>query len=367
MADSQFDYPKIINRVSHLLALLKEGKRTEIVDQLVLTVLGVDGLTVSSPEELQRFMNESFGVGPHVDEIDHALGTRIDDGSIIRDLETGILTLAPAVRADIESRVAASAALEDAVRDEWLETLPQDLRPTSKQEQVELWKCLMGYTARAFLRHGAETILLLDPYAPSTGSVGKSLTSLLDESCQEACVELNPQVAVNAVELFFRRPTPRRSQWLAELLDGTFTFFALSVDEETSKYLVSTIAPKKVFLDTNFIFGVLGLNDSPVVDVSNEVLAVARDHGIPLTFCYHPVTLDELRRTLDAVGARIKGRDWRQELSRAAVRVGQLSGLERRYHEANARVPTDPDIFLSKFDDLRTLLDGYGFNQDAGS
>src|SRR5215218_1072300 len=149
--------------------------------------------------------------------------------------------------------------------------------------------------------------------------------------------------ALQAVQQFFSVSTPRRTQYITQLLDGTFTFFALTVDKVTSAYLRGHMAPLNLFLDTNFIFDILGLHSNPLTDVSRELVEVIDKHNFPFTLYYHEATLSELQRTLKGLGAPLRGRTWRPALSRVAMRQPQLNDIERLYHEKNAESQLNVD------------------------
>ena len=135
----------------------------------------------------------------------------------------------------------------------------------------------------------------------------------------------------------------------------------MTVDDATARYLQQSVGPLSIFLDTNFIFGVLELHSNPFVEVSKELLDIINDNKFPFKLYYHEETLNEIRRTLNAIGHRLKSKRWKSSISRAAIRTGQLSGLELRYHEKNAESPTDPDVFLSKYEGIVELLKDHGF------
>lgn len=148
---------------------------------------------------------------------------------------------------------------------------------------------------------------------------------------------------------------------MAQLLDATFTFFALSVDESTTEYLRSTLNPMAIFLDTNFIFGVLNLHNGPLNEISQELVSIVKKNCLPFTFYYHPATLNEMKRTISALGDNLRTRKWKASLSRAALRNGQVSDFELHYHKLNAVQPIDPEAFIERYEHPEPILHEYGF------
>ncbi len=123
----------------------------------------------------------------------------------------------------------------------------------------------------------------------------------------------------------------------------------------------SVVLPLALFLDTNFIFGLLDLSSSPLVDVTKELVRIIQANNLPFKLYYHEKTLEEFLKAIEVVGNRLKGKNWSQNLSRAAIRASEFSGVELEYHKKNAVSPISPDIFLSKFEHAIDLLDSLGF------
>lgn len=81
---------------------------------------------------------------------------------MLRDRQSKVLSLEPSVRVRIEAQIKEADELETAVREEWFATLESEI-PLAAEGKTELWNCLRAYMAKAFKRHGVETMLLLDP------------------------------------------------------------------------------------------------------------------------------------------------------------------------------------------------------------
>jgi hypothetical protein len=148
--------------------------------------------------------------------------------------------------------------------------------------------------ASAFKRHGAETVLLLDPANPVRTEIRDTLSTYLDDAVKAHCDDITRETAFRLITGFFTDSPANRTRYIAQLLDGTFTYYAITVDQFAATYLKEGIAPLSLFLDTNFIFAILDLNDNPLKDVSLELLEVVKKHNLPFKLYYHEETL---RRT----------------------------------------------------------------------
>ncbi len=356
------NYSKIFNHLCHIVALSKDGKVTSAIDNLVLTAFAANHkFCPSTVSQIISEIHSSYGLLLGETEIRSSVDRLFSAGSLIQDNKTKIYLLDSKTKGDIENRIQEAYSLEQRVKEEWFQSIKEINPQIPEKEMDQLWKCLQSYMAKAFRRHGVQTIQLLNPTIPFDDEARKHLSTYLDEAMRECYPGIAQDTSKNLIRLFFKSSTPKRTKYLVQLLDGTFTFFALTVDKETSLYLKKSIKPLAIFLDTNFIFGILDLHSNPFNDISFELLEVIKKHKLPFNIYYHEETLNELRRTIAISGERLRKHKWSQSLSRAAVVNNQLSGIELRYHEKNAQTPIDPEIFVSKYEHITELLRDQGF------
>lgn len=352
-------FRRAFNRLCHLVPLTQTGKVPEVVDSLVLTCFGMDAsVPFSTPASVVGALDAYFGVELDAADVQQSIDRHLLAGRLLRTAHGGRLVLALDARAEVEQRIEEGNRLEEAVRAEWTAEL---LGAGRTEPEAELmWGCLRTYMAKAFCQHGALTVQLLDPNAPAPATELVSLRALLDAAVAESCPTLDPEMVGQSVSGFFETSSSTRSRYVAQMLDATFTFFALRVDEATAAYLRGTLAPLKLFLDTNFIFGLLDLHVNPLREVSKELIAFIQAQGFPYKLYYHERTLKELRETIDRVASRLRARRWSPALSRAACTLPYVTGLELAYHRKNAESPVDVEVFLSKFDHIEELLADFG-------
>ena len=158
----------------------------------------------------------------------------------------------------------------------------------------DAWVALQEYLKRAYRQHGVQTVALLDP-AVDTGDIIGPLASLLEEVAEEFDEAIRPQARAALTKL----PAGvgedgERAKYIAELADGTYSFFSLSVDPEVAARLRADLRPLTLFLDTNFLFGILDLHVHPQVGVSDQLVRAIPKRSLPFELCYHPRTLREI-------------------------------------------------------------------------
>jgi hypothetical protein len=358
---TKIDYGRAFNRLTHVIALSRTGKVEAVIRDLVITILVIDDSLASQPATaICRAVDDYFGVDLGEDDVEDALGELARGGKLVIDPQSGQRAVQPHEKSAVLDRVAAASELEARVKTEWLAALTAGGIADGLDREA-LWRCLRTYLAKVLARHGAESILLLDPHAPMSGSQ-MSLASLQTSTLRDCGLDADAEGARPAITSFFTAPTADRTRYLAQLLDGTFTFFALSADSATEEYLSRSLPSLSIFLDTNFIFGLLALHENPLDAVSRELVDYIGSQRFPFKLYYHERTLDEIRRTLNYLGERLTRVRWTPSLSRAAVRAGTLSSLELRFHELNAKSHIDAEVFLERYErHISELLESLGF------
>ncbi len=345
------DFERAFGQLCHLVALNKTNMVDGARDNLLATTLVLDDASGHrSAVSIGAAAFVLFGVRLDADDLDRSVHTLLEAGHVLRGSD-GVLRASPDQRARVEGRVQAARILEATVRQEWFQAAADVIGDEGLHEP--LWNCLKTYLALAFRRHGAETVYLLDPNAIVPEG---TLTSYFDEAVARAGLAPHRPVAQSAIDIFFHQSTAARSSYLVQLLDGTFTFYALSLDEATISYLRESLSPLTIFLDTNYIFGLLDLHDNVFMRASKELVRFIRENNLPFHLYYHEYTFAEIDRTLSAQADRLRSRRWSSAISRAAIDTDSVYGLERLYHRVNAETPTDLDAFLSRYENVRELL-----------
>jgi hypothetical protein len=361
MPAAPHDYGRLFRNLAHMIALSQEEKVAGVVDNLVVTAVSIDPVDrVSRTSDIVEMVDTYFGLRFTETDIESAVGRTLERGRLLRTND-GAIVSSPTARAEISERVQRATELERAVREEWLVSIDGYEATRDPQKDNELWDCLRSYMAQAFRRHGAETTLLLSPSTILSADLDRSLVSYQHEAYESCCVNVPEDVAAHAIRAFFVGSTAARSRYIAQLLDGTFSFYAVCVDETTSSYLKTAIKPVSIFLDTNFMFGLLRLHNNPLNQVSEELVEAIQRHEFPFKLYYHERTLEEFQAALGRIRDRIVGPRWTQNLSRAALRTRELTVIEQRYHEANARAPIDARVFLTKYEHVEQMLREQGF------
>lgn len=346
-------------QVCNLVAIEAEGDPRETLRQLVLQCFVLSPTTLfNDVGDIRKAIDSRYGLKLPKHQLEEAIDYLESKGSLAR-IAGSNLVIAPDVREAIQRRIEAARQLEDSVRETWAVQLKSRFPSVSPHDG---WAALQEYLKRAYRQHGVQTVALLDPTVDTGDIAIGHLASLLDEVVDEAFDEAVQAQARAALTEFLAGvgEDGERARYITQLADGTYSFFSLSVDPDVAARLRADLRPLTLFLDTNFLFGILDLHVHPQVDVSNELVRAVPKHNLPFLLCYHPKTLREIESSVQYYGDSLRRHPWTRSLSRAACASYCLSGVELRYHQANAETGIDVESFLKPFNHIDVLLEQRG-------
>ena len=334
-----------IDRTSDFTVLLRR------LIQQVLAVLPGDSFTEAG--EIAAAAHVLFGMTLRLADVEHSVHGLLERGALTR-LPGGQLSLPSSTRAEVTRRIEEASHLREEVKADWL---AQAAARWPGIDSETLWRALEHYLGRAFRLHGMNAVAALLPETrPEEGEPGR-LGSILDESVSGGFKQPDRARARDAICSFIAtvRIDRKRAEYIAQLADGAFNYFALMVAPEVSEQLRSKLSPLTLFLDTNFLFGVLGLQAFHS-ESSDDMLSVIRKFSLPFRLRYHEATERELTNTLFYYRQLLAKQRWPQQISRAAIASRALSNIELRYHKQNAVAPIDAEDYFAPYEHWDVLL-----------
>ena len=351
---SRANFSKAFEQLASFVAIARTKHASETVDELIkqcFVILPKDNL--GTEQAIVDAVRSLFGIA--LNRADIALSVeRLLKSGILEEISGGHLNLDAHARDIAEKRIQDARSLEEGVKNNWLEQICQ-LSPNLDHDL--LWEALRVYLASAFRRHGIQAVAFIDPSTSIPSEYGESLSSMLEKSVLVFPADERVDAA-EAISLFLSSvgSDRNRSQYIALLADSAFNYFSLTIAPEVSEHLREKLSPLILFLDTNFLFGILNLHANPQVDVSDELLDAVKKFKLPFKLRYHEATIREMENTLFFFSKELRRSRWQQKLSRAALSSGQLSGIELRYHELNAKSKIEPSDFFAPYDHWDVLL-----------
>jgi len=307
-------------------------------------------------ETFQSTIEALFGLIIPDAQIKAALNDLESEGVISRHGDANY-QLKPSAMKALKNAIEDSHALEDRVKLVWFQELATKY---PKLPTEEAWQVLRAYLGRTFRRHGIQAAALLDPSIDTPAEHEASLTSILHDSISEHNFKHKGlcEDAENAISDFMAAlgTDPDRVRYIAQLADGAFNFYTLEVPSDLSEQLRQHLHELTLFLDTNFLFGILDLHYNTQVQVSHELLRAIFEHKLPFKLRYHEATEREMVSTISHYGSILRSYGWSRSLSRAAASSRNLSGIEQKFHERNSTELIDVDEFLRPYEHFDHLL-----------
>lgn len=344
----------------NFVAVSKTGRPTETTRGLVhLCFVLFPNERFESAVQISQTIESLLSVSLSTHEVQLALDHLIESGILTRPAGTNLVP-EPEAASTLMAQIDAAHALEKRVRDAWLAEVAENFPELAPEA---CWPALTDYLMKAFRRHGIQAAALLDP-SVETPQYEESLSSLLVSTVSNAFPQTQQGDARSAISGFLAGVgrQPERAEYISHLADGAFNFFSMQASPEVAEQLAAHLNELVVFLDTNFLFGILDLHFNSQVDVSRELIDAVEKHKLPFRLRYHQATERELRTTLNFYGDLLRGRRWNQGVSRAAARSQNLSGIEQRYHELNSHTPISVEDFLRPREHFDVVLKDKGID-----
>lgn len=338
-----------------MVAIGQTKSQDETLRELILqTLVLLPDERISNESELAKILNSLFGLQIPDHEIKYAIERLATDGAV-RLSDSGTFMLDANLSIALMTAIDSAVALENKVRERWLAEISTQ---HPNLAFTDAWNALRNYLAGAFLRHGIQAVALLDSSLDLDHIHSQSLSELLKDAVKGFSKELH-QDAKNAISNFVATAGqfPERATYIAQLADGAFNYFNLASDPNTSKDFRKNLNPLLLFLDTNFLFGILGLTVNPQVAVSSDLIKVIQQHKFPFALKRHKKTEFELTTTISKYEGELSLRRWSKNISRAAVTSRFISGVERKYHQAYIETGIDVSSFFLPYHHADILLD----------
>jgi len=354
-------FSRAFKQMASFVAIAKTRATSQVLDELILQCFVVlPSEPLSTPEQIAEAMLALFGIQTNLKDVAMAVA-RLTKAGTLSGVGNGHLSVAPAVMAMLIARIDAAKSLEKDVRETWLKQVHANA-PTLEGDK--LWATLLAYLQQAFRRHGIQAVELLNPEVEIANESKGGLSAVLDRIIGMTFADKQRGTARQAVSSFFLTVAldRKRAEYVASLADAAFNYFSLAVAPEVSEKLRGKLNNLTLFLDTNFLFGILNLHVNSQVDVSNELLDAIKRFKLPFRLRYHEATVREMSNTLFYFGKELNKQKWPQKISRAIVTSGALSGVELRYHSKNAEQPVSVDDFLAPLQHWQILLKDKGID-----
>jgi len=361
---NHFDFQKVFSKLSHIKALSAEkNKLQEIVKNLILySIVQRPESIINNDTDVAKIIQDVYGIPIRESVIQPAFDKLRDSGEVIRNINNKSYIVSLECSNKISTRLQDAKATEIKIQQRWEEELLRDFPNLYPIKEV-IWDCIQSYLSLVFEQHGVQSLLLLNPSAKITENEQKGLQILAKKSISSCNGQIEEEIFYSIVNNFISGGDELRISYIAQLVDSTFTSYALTSDAETTSYLNRPFKNVLLFLDTNFIFGVLNLHNNQEDSSALEILKELKKNKLGFNLVYHPLTLSEFQKAFHHRSNLIKGRKWSRESSRVALRLGGLNPIEEVFHKENLEFEIDPNLFLEKYEQVDIMLQDMGLEE----
>ncbi|HEY3348231.1 MAG TPA: hypothetical protein VGM13_00470 [Thermoanaerobaculia bacterium] len=355
---SSSDQQRTVVQLAQYLAISAQQSPREALDFLLPQfLLLLPGEGCARAEDLITGIDVLLGLRLHLPDVETSI-QRLESKHRLVRLPGGVLAVEPRLREEIKSRTGAARELQDEVRAVWIRELPSSLELPPPDH---LWELLIAYLARVFRAHGLQALSLLVP-SVETPTEGANPGALLEEVLTQAGARQRAKATREAIGHFLTgvKGNTKRAAFLSQIADGSFHLFALSNAPEVTEALRGSLRPFVLFVDTNVLLALVGLQDGPQQDTAVAVAGLPKTQSLPIKLRFHEQTRREMSNTIAHYKSRLMARYWPQVLSRVACKNGELSGIELKYHQRNAQGTLLVEDFFAVADDWETVAKTYG-------
>jgi hypothetical protein len=315
----------------HHVELNRAGWWQKTLERLIESVLWMLGDLTTV--EVREALSSMFSVDVDLETVTTEIGALRQSERVV-ELPSGAYRLAEACGKELEGTVADAEGVVRAAKERFREIIAEHCEDLDPEET---WAAFdQGFLVPFIEEMGARTYELV-----SGQSLAIEERVTFRDFVERYPERLRPGLQCAAVTFLDSREAAARAYILRQL-NGRFMLQAANFDARTVEELErsqSTPPTFAVFVDTNFLFSILGLHENPSNEAAERLMWLAdvlKGH-VDLKFYVAPITIDEARGVLEATQYHLGDLALEPKLAVAADSVGNLTGMVQKYVEESKK------------------------------
>jgi len=294
---------QIFWKLAHFKPLITDDFGNQILDYLVLDALSTFGVLLSpDPKEIKNYIKELFLVDFEESEIIDA-ARRLEKKEYIEIIEADTKWDFPKfkIKAEISQKITENVnsvrEIEEIVFEDWKQELIKKYKshPTVSKKINEIIDCFKDFLSIIFHRHGIECINLLYPNNSKANKwIERVKGSIIDE-LKEKNRTIKSVIRIE-IPIFFQKQDENRKLYLFQLLNSSFFWHLIQIDENCSELFKEVIRGQKLFIDNNILYHLVGINGKNILTSTHNILKFAKELGYELWVTSK--TLEEFNESL---------------------------------------------------------------------
>ena len=365
---SENEAKEAILRLSHFDPTFVDEYGNQVIDYLVLDALASYGpLIVVTASEVRECIKSRFLLD-FADEEINASAKRLAQTNMVNPIEVPRgeklrFQILSEAASRIQHNLAEIKDLEEEVLNGWKEELSQKYAeyPVVK-DRIELIAAnLQAFMSQMFSRHGIECVAILYPESPKT----REWLDFIGTDILDSLPSIDPfvdEIVKLETPNFFRNADPKRMAYITNLLNSSFMWHLIQVDERCSRLLQTVTDGQQLYLDNNILYSLVGFDGQNMLSATHTMLNWATRLGYQLGVTNK--TVDEFRGSLDWHMKELKQKPpIPRELARIAADNLENDSFISCYWDEFARNGITIEEFVFEKSHLEDVLEGLGINQ----
>jgi hypothetical protein len=331
-----------------------------VLRDLVLAATAINDGEMDSIFDCRSAFADLWELEVEVEELRPVIEDLVEDQLMEREGKG--FGLANAARADLEARACEWEKTEERAFREWELAVRKEKPGVSDDDMDVLREDLRQWLRLIIVRHGAEAALMLYPEQERARRFFEDVDARGFESLPERNRDMQ-RLRRDTLPLFIRCPTPDQRSFLAGLLNTSFYMSVLTIDPEAKHLVQEQMKGHRIYLDTNFLYAILGAAPPEEVYSSRRLLQLSRELGFE--FAVTPWTMSELHTSIARSRRDIEqqSRFIRPELARTMLRVAGEKGFNRLVWQAYNDNKTQPKDVFDRLDHFQRELERYAIKE----
>lgn len=359
--DSKTSAPGDVRRLAQYRPFERGGLDLRaVLHDLVLAIGAIEGGSIGTALECRKAFLDCWGLEVEVDELKPILESLVEDG--VAHQQGKRFQLSDELIADMEARATDWEKAEERAFREW-ELKVTHLRPGVSEGDMNLLRAdLRDWLHLIIARHGADAAMMLYPEDERSrrffDAVAKQGFDALPER-PKSLRDLRDQ----ALPFFIRGPSPDQRLFLASLLNVSFYMTVLTIDPMAKKLVMEQMNGHRLYLDTNFLYAVLGAAPPEEVYSARRLLQMSRDLGCEIAVT--PWTMDELRTSIARSRRNIESHIAlvRPELGQVMLQGSGDKGFDRFFWQTYNKSKTQPKDVFDRLEHFERELEKFGIRE----
>lgn len=356
-----------IQRLSYFSAPGAQDYREALFGHLAINALAKFDPGGKTPGEIRNKITELTGLNLDLEYVRATLCTLVQSNDDVYCTENdpnhpmARFGLEAKAISDVNSKFKDQVNFEEVVLSDWIEEVRETHAEITDSELDSLVEDLNAFSYRIYAQHSAESAALL---AHNRQEVTDSLNRFDDMSLDEILPERSEKLeAIRSVELpnFFRNGSVERKRYIAQQMNQFFILYMMQLDPTGAALLAEHIEGGHIYLDTNVLFNLFGLNGRELQEATRRLIELSRGLN------YRPlVTIRTVEEYRTKIRSEIQKSFYYPEfrhsgIAQAALRMVNTRDSERLYWEqaSKAGAYVDPREILEPFKYVDDFLREY--------